>query len=618
MEKVKAMHDRIGETTNFIGQYFKKTFHEELSVANQEDIFTPLEIRDNLKRMLAFAKSKKMPQSLISSLLHELIMNGPKVGIYEEQVFREYMQNTMYDMGGQVIEKHRKAQNTYEWNSYIANVQCEDAKHGSYHSTQAKFVKDYLQHFCKQAGNLKAFKDIFDAHVLKEAEEHVAVVHHGKDLADVDMPQHKYEDLQKQVMLNFPPTNRELFKVDEEVELKLIVKNVQTLYIKIFEFNTETYYKKKLAPFNTSLNLDGLVAAEEETRTFDKPALIKFEETFKFPSLKGRVGLFIIEFIGNGINARAIIKKGSLSLLHKPTVAGHLAYVLDENKKICNGPQTGIHFEGQYYEAQQEKNGRIFIPYGSSVQANKCVLMNDGFAMLGSFTRLTEQYSLKVAMALNHEEVLLGQKASVMIRPSLFINGRAASLELLKNSKVTLTTLNFTDKVPVTKTFENLTVQNNKEVIVDFQVPPYLQNISVTFSCDVKSLTKQSTESFSEHQDFSIETHESDLKNKDFYLRKEGAHDYTVYCLGKNGEPKANQEVNVQLISVYGGRSTSTQLFSDKEGRVFVKNCKNYVDLNVSAQEYNSRRWVLNKYSTQVTYPTDVDILEDEGVSFPI
>lgn len=37
------------------------------------------------------------------------------------------------------------------------------------------------------------------------------------------------------------------------------------------------------------------------------------------------------------MSARAIIKKGSLSLIHKPGVNGHIAYILDENKEICKG-----------------------------------------------------------------------------------------------------------------------------------------------------------------------------------------------------------------------------------------------------------------------------------------
>jgi len=109
---------------------------------------------------------------------------------------------------------------------------------------------------------------------------------------------------------------------------------VQTLYIKIFEFNTETYYKKTQSPFSSSINLDGLVASDEKIiETFkDRPSTKKFVETFDFPELRNRVGLFIIEFIGNGVSARVVIKKGSLSLIHKPTIGGHAAYILDENK----------------------------------------------------------------------------------------------------------------------------------------------------------------------------------------------------------------------------------------------------------------------------------------------
>ena len=49
--------------------------------------------------MLKFATDKKMPRSLVSSLQHELIINGTKVGVYEESIFREYMQNPLYNMG---------------------------------------------------------------------------------------------------------------------------------------------------------------------------------------------------------------------------------------------------------------------------------------------------------------------------------------------------------------------------------------------------------------------------------------------------------------------------------------------------------------------------------------
>ena len=89
------------------------------------------------------------------------------------------------------------------------------------------------------------------------------------------------------------------------------------------------------------------------------------------------MGLFIVEFIGNGLSARAVIKKGSLSLIHKPTIAGHLAYVLNENKKICRGDEgegrTGVYFDGQYFPATPDKGGKIFIPYGKNSTVKKAI-----------------------------------------------------------------------------------------------------------------------------------------------------------------------------------------------------------------------------------------------------
>ena len=47
------------------------------------------------------------------------------------------------------------------------------------------------------------------------------------------------------------------------------VKNIKSLTIKIFEFNTETYYMKHKTVFNTGVNLDGLEAAEKLSFEYD-------------------------------------------------------------------------------------------------------------------------------------------------------------------------------------------------------------------------------------------------------------------------------------------------------------------------------------------------------------
>jgi len=240
-------------------------------------------------------------------------------------------------------------------------VQSEQGRQNNSNFQQQIFDR-YLEHFCEKKGSLVDFQEDFDPEYLRKIDEKIKILN-SEDLTGLKVDIKKYQEINKQVVLRFTENNKALYTVEDEVRLLVEIKNVSTLYVKVFEFNTETYYKKNLKPFNTAVNLDGLVASEEFIKEYPHPPNKKHVEAFDFPSLTGRVGLFIVEMIGNGVNSRAVIKKGSLSMIHKPTVAGHIAYVLDQNKEICKGPRTGIWFQREYYEANAE-NGRIFIPYG--------------------------------------------------------------------------------------------------------------------------------------------------------------------------------------------------------------------------------------------------------------
>lgn len=161
--------------------------------------------------------------------------------------------------------------------------------------------------------------------------------------------------------------------VEEEVSLQVIVKNINLLQIRVFEFNTETYYKKNLKPFDTTVNLDGLEAAETFSHNYSQEPNILHRETFKFANLKDKVGLFIVEMMGNGVSARSVIKKGSLSMVQRSTIAGHQIYLLDQNKQVCAGEKTGVWFDSKYYPCDKDQ-GRIFIPY-SKVQTSRSIIM---------------------------------------------------------------------------------------------------------------------------------------------------------------------------------------------------------------------------------------------------
>jgi hypothetical protein len=64
--------------------------------------------------------------------------------------------------------------------------------------------------------------------------------------------------------------------------------------------------------------------------------------------------------------------------------------------------------------------------------------------------------------------VLVGSTTNIIVKGQLNINGRRANLSLLKNVKLVLTTHNYIDNLPVTKTFSDLSFENEKELSITF------------------------------------------------------------------------------------------------------------------------------------------------------
>jgi hypothetical protein len=48
--------------------------------------------------------------------------------------------------------------------------------------------------------------------------------------------------------------------------------------------------------------------------------------------------------------SRAVVKKGSLSLIHRSTANGHMAFIIDSERRICKSEGTGVWIEKKFYE----------------------------------------------------------------------------------------------------------------------------------------------------------------------------------------------------------------------------------------------------------------------------
>ena len=115
----------------------------------------------------------------------------------------------------------------------------------------------------------------------------------------------QYQDLSHITLCHY---NKRKFVPGEDVSISVKVKNIPKLQVKLFEVNTDAYFRKDLKPFASDINLDGLEA--KDTRNMDYSTLPKHREhveEFKYPALAKKRGLYVIEFIGNGLSTRAIV-----------------------------------------------------------------------------------------------------------------------------------------------------------------------------------------------------------------------------------------------------------------------------------------------------------------------
>jgi hypothetical protein len=80
--------------TDFVQCYFSKIFSNELSKENQ-DHMDDREKLDNLQVLYKAAKQRKLPKSLISSLLKEILLLTVKLEDYKEDYFKEYLEQPL-------------------------------------------------------------------------------------------------------------------------------------------------------------------------------------------------------------------------------------------------------------------------------------------------------------------------------------------------------------------------------------------------------------------------------------------------------------------------------------------------------------------------------------------
>lgn len=452
-------------------------------------------------------------------------------------------------------------------------------------------VRDYLEHFFLTAESTERFSPYLQETWLERVFAETKLLH---GLGDAQqwfsrLSPGEVQALKDRVEITFAPTNRERYSAADEVALTATLKNVPELIVKVYEINTLNFYREREEEINTDLDLDGLVANEETVHRFDEPPVQRRTETFRFDSLKGKRGVWVIELIGNGISSRALVKKGELQALSQTSVGGELLTVIDEANQA--EPKAAAWFGGTKYEADEK--GIILLPFSEAGSAP--VVLSDGdFASLATVDLPREDYNLQTGFLLEQETLLPGSEATVSVRPVLKIQGEPVSVARLKKTRLTVKTVDL-DGIESISEAEDFALFDDRESEHSFRVPARLRSVTVELSGEIESVAKPGeTFDLSGSRTFQLNGIEATVFSGDSHLTKIGDR-HIVEVLGRSGEALPDHPVTLEFFRDSFSNPVTVTLKSDPKGRIDLGVMSGFRSIHCAPNGLPDRNWQLDE-----------------------
>ena len=427
-------------------------------------------------------------------------------------------------------------------------------------------VRQYLQIFLKDAEDGKEFEpyinDVYLRHLLAEVKI-TNGLGNPEQWASL-LPPELYQALKERIDLNFVPTNPARFAVDQPVVLELDVKNVPTLIVKVFEINTAGYYRENQREIDTDINLDGLVANSEQTFKYNEAPVRVVRRRYEFPQLN-KAGVYVIDFIGNGKSSRALIRKGRLQHVVRTAANGQVFTLFNEKREPV--PEATLWLAGREYKPNDR--GQILVPFSTAPGRVPIVLSLGDFSCLDFFQHEAETYGLTAGIYVDRESLLTRRKATVVVRPGLFLNNALATVRLLEEVRLTIQSTNL-DGVVTTQVVTPFPLYEDRETEHEILVPPRTAQVTFTLNAVVKRKTAGGEpQPLSAASTFSLNNIERTEKTEDLHLVR-SAGGYVLELLGKMGEPKGSRPVNLSFKHRDFRQPVNATLKTDPLGRIVL------------------------------------------------
>jgi hypothetical protein len=554
--------------------------------ADEDWRYDPAQTRAYLDRLLAFVRRLAPAHNALKAhvLYHRLVLDRA-AGAYNRDIFIEYLKLPRQQpyMSKALLEAENSRRFPADLNANYTNVTLLAPV-----QSDEPVVRAYLKHFLLTADSAREFEpyinDVYLQHLFAETK-----IENG--LGDAEqwaslLPPELFRQLKERIDIDFAPTNKTAFAAGEPVALDLYVKNVPSLIVKVFEINTQNFYREHRREVDTDITLDGLVANTETTHSYIDPPLKRVAHKFEFPQLT-RPGVYVIDFIGAGKSSRALVRKGRLRPLVAVGTAGQRITVIDDANTLVK--DATVWLGGQEYRA--DADGTITVPYSTSPGRQPIVISKGDLASLDHLQHEAENYGLTAGIHVDREALLSQRLASLIVRPVLYLNGHPVSIKLLEEVKLHLTAIDH-DGIATATEIPNFKLFEDRESVHEFRVPPRLATLNVSLSAKVKSLSQNKSVDLSAAEVFALNGVDKTDKIEDLHLAQFGP-DHVVELLGRTGEPKPDRPVQLSLKHRDFRQPVVTTLKTDAQGRVNLGALLDIVQVTATGPEGTAHTWTL-------------------------
>ncbi len=541
--------------------------------------------RQYLNRLYKFSQRlNPVFNSLKACVLFRILELDHKEGDYQRDRFLEYLKlprETHY-INRDIIPIDRQRR------SHVAKLNANFEKTIRLKPIQNDFplVTAYLSHFLVKARNYDAFSPYIKNEVLENVFATVKLLHGvgDKERWAARLSKEQYQQLKDRVDLDFAATNQEFYQDGETVAINLLTKNIESLIVKVYEINELNYYRKFKREIDTNIALDGLVANSEKSYRYNEDPLLRKERKFEFPELVEN-GVYVIDFIGGGKSSRALIRRGRLFAIGKTTVAGQLFRIFDHNNQHV--PKAEMWVAGNRYESSED--GWIQVPFSNQPGRQFAVLASGNFCSLQTIAQKREDYQLDAGIYVDRESLLFNQNATVMIRPSLRAGGQPASVNLLENAYLTITSVNQSG-FSATKRVDDLELKDNQETVCQFVVPPRLKSITFQLNCDVENISQNEQQTLQVRRSFAVNQIDASDEIQDVHLLPTNK-GYALEVRGKTGEARSQQAARIDLRHRDFVDRIYADLQSNDDGQILLGKLDGIVEIGVVIAGGSRRSW---------------------------